>query len=68
MSDVVSIWSEERLSPGKEEEAEKTGHRTIFEQDYDRILFSTAVRRLSDKTQVFPLDTNDAVRTRLLVC
>lgn len=64
MADTVSIWSGERLSPGKAE-TEKTGHRTIFEQDYDRILFSSAVRRLSDKTQVFPLDSNDAVRTRL---
>lgn len=39
--------------------------RTEIERDYDRILFSTPVRRLSDKTQVFPLDKNDSVRTRL---
>jgi dGTPase len=63
-----SLWSEARLSPGKtvsEEGQGKAGHRSIHEQDYDRILFSTAVRRLSDKTQVFPLDKNDGVRTRL---
>jgi dGTPase len=41
------------------------GHRSQFQQDHDRILFSTPVRRLSDKTQVFPLDNNDGVRTRL---
>jgi dGTPase len=40
-------------------------HRTEIERDYDRILFSTPVRRLADKTQVFPLDKNDSVRTRL---
>lgn len=45
-----------------------SGHeelRTEIERDYDRILFSTPVRRLADKTQVFPLDRNDSVRTRL---
>jgi dGTPase len=39
--------------------------RTEFERDYDRILFSTPVRRLADKTQVFPLERIDSVRTRL---
>ncbi len=41
------------------------GARTEIERDYDRILFSTPVRRLSDKTQVFPLEKHDSVRTRL---
>lgn len=39
--------------------------RSVFQQDYDRLLFSTPVRRLSDKTQVWPMDENDGVRTRL---
>lgn len=39
--------------------------RTEIERDFDRILFSTPVRRLADKTQVFPLDRNDSVRNRL---
>lgn len=39
--------------------------RTEIERDHDRILFSTPVRRLADKTQVFPLEKNDSVRTRL---
>ncbi|MEQ7762360.1 dGTP triphosphohydrolase [Xanthomonas hortorum] len=39
--------------------------RTPIERDHDRILFSTPVRRLADKTQVFPLDKNDSVRDRL---
>ncbi|MCZ4290804.1 dGTP triphosphohydrolase [Hoeflea alexandrii] len=41
------------------------GDRTELERDYDRVLFSTPVRRLADKTQVFPLEKNDSVRTRL---
>ena len=41
------------------------GTRTEIERDYDRILFSAPIRRLADKTQVFPLDKNDSVRNRL---
>ncbi len=39
--------------------------RDEFQRDYDRCLFSTAFRRLQDKAQVFPLELNDSVRTRL---
>lgn len=78
MSDAVpSLWSScrrPRLSEGKEASFESTGDcdegdlpswRSVFQQDYDRLLFSTPVRRLSDKTQVWPMDDNDGVRTRL---
>lgn len=46
-------------------EADKDAVRTEFERDYDRILFSAPVRRLGDKTQVFPLEPLDSIRTRL---
>lgn len=39
--------------------------RTETERDFDRILFATPTRRLGDKTQVFPLEKNESVRTRL---
>ncbi|MCC8147823.1 dGTP triphosphohydrolase [Akkermansia sp.] len=39
--------------------------RNEYDKDYGRILFSSAFRRLQDKTQVFPLGRNDYVRTRL---
>ena len=39
--------------------------RTEFEKDYHRIIGSASFRRLQDKTQVFPLDKSDYVRTRL---
>ena len=39
--------------------------RSPFQRDSDRIIFSSAFRRLQDKTQVFPLAENDYVRTRL---
>lgn len=38
---------------------------SIFEKDYKAIISSAAFRRLQDKTQVFPLDKSDFVRTRL---
>ncbi len=40
-------------------------HRTPFQSDFDRLAFSAPVKRLQDKAQVFPLEPNDAVRTRL---
>jgi dGTPase len=39
--------------------------RSEFEKDYHRIIESAAFRRLQDKTQVFPLDRSDFIRTRL---
>jgi dGTPase len=49
-----------RLSPPPAEAG-----RSDFERDWDRILFSTAFRRLHDKTQVFPLPDDDVVHSRL---
>ena len=49
-----------RLHP----EAPATG-RSEFQRDRDRILHSTAFRRLKDKTQVFLFDEGDHYRTRL---
>lgn len=39
--------------------------RTDHERDGDRILFAAPTRRLGDKTQVFPLEKLESVRTRL---
>lgn len=39
--------------------------RTDFERDFDRVVFSSAFRRLQDKTQVIPLPKSDFVHTRL---
>lgn len=36
-----------------------------FNSDYRRVIKSDSFRRLQDKTQVFPLERNDFVRTRL---
>ncbi|MDD3118247.1 MAG: deoxyguanosinetriphosphate triphosphohydrolase, partial [Victivallales bacterium] len=67
MSAGIMAWKR-LLSPrrlGKAAGGELVGGRSPFQQDYDRIIFSSAFRRLQDKTQVFPLAESDYVRTRL---
>lgn len=39
--------------------------RNPFENDYGRLISSAPIRRLQDKTQVFPLEQSDYTRTRL---
>lgn len=39
--------------------------RNDFESDFGRIIFSPALRRMHDKTQVFPLTTDDNIHSRL---
>ena len=56
--------SREQASKGNQH-VKAVEHRTELERDHDRILFSTPVRRMQDKTQVFPLEAHDSVRTRL---
>lgn len=56
------LLSPQRL--GKQKNIEEQS-RTAYQRDFDRIIFSSAFRRLQDKTQVFPLAQNDNVRTRL---
>jgi dGTPase len=54
------------LNPDRRRRSTITGdHRAEFERDFDRAVFSTPVKRLQDKAQVFPLEPHDAVRTRL---
>ena len=60
--DWEKLLSFKRL--GKSVGAEDPHHPT-FQRDFDRIIFSSAFRRLQDKTQVFPLAESDYVRTRL---
>ena len=57
-------WGREAGAPA-ETDSGGDEFRSPFERDYGRILYSSAFRRLQDKTQVFPLGRNDYVRTRL---
>lgn len=58
------ITSEERI-PKKAGNQNYQKYRSEIESDYVRIIRSASFRRLQDKTQVFPLDQSDFVRTRL---
>ena len=40
-------------------------YRSAFQRDFDRIIFSSAFRRMQDKTQVFPVPDSDFVHNRL---
>ena len=57
------LLSRKRL--GSKEQPSDTASRTDYQRDFDRIVFSSAFRRMQDKTQIFPLSKIDYVRTRL---
>lgn len=52
-------------SKGREHPETEPEYRTTFQRDRDRILHTTAFRRLEYKTQVFINDEGDYYRTRL---
>jgi dGTPase len=53
--DLIAKLSSKNLNP----------KYNIFISDYDRIVSSSGIRRMQDKTQVYPLEKYDFVRTRL---
>jgi len=55
--------SPERLRISTREK--KQDARNEFESDFGRVIFSPAMRRMHDKTQVFPLTTDDNIHSRL---
>ena len=50
---------------GHKHEVGNPDMRNEFDSDFGRVIFSTAARRMHDKTQVFPLTSGDYVHTRL---
>ena len=62
----TSLLSTDRLGEESPEPRDWANYPiNTFEKDYNKIVSSAAFRRLQDKTQVFPLDKSDFVRTRL---
>jgi dGTPase len=59
--DFASIYSSKRVGSDKV----PSGLRSGFQRDYDRLIFSSAFRRLQNKTQVFPLPDMAFVHNRL---
>jgi dGTPase len=56
-----TIFSEKRVGSDKV----SAGPRSGFQRDFDRLIFSSAFRRLQNKTQVFPLPGTAFVHNRL---
>ena len=57
--------SSRRIGSSKPAVSSAQVSRSEFHKDYDRIIFSSAFRRLSDKTQVVPFPKSDYTRQRL---
>ena len=53
------------MSRGRPLPEEESAHRSAFQRDRDRIIHSSAFRRLKHKTQVFVEHEGDYYRTRL---
>jgi dGTPase len=56
-----SLFTEKRVGSDKI----PSGPRSGFQRDFDRLIFSSAFRRLQNKTQVFPLPGTAFVHNRL---
>ncbi len=68
--DYQNEWTA-ALSPhrlGQNENCGMDPTRSPFQRDFDRLVFSGALRRMQDKTQVFPLEKREQVHTRLTHC
>jgi dGTPase len=61
----ASYASDPALSRGRLHPEPESRSRSAFRRDCDRIIHSTAFRRLKHKTQVFVFDEGDHYRTRL---
>lgn len=61
--DLNKLYSDKRI--GKNSPTNTDEIRTGFQRDFDRIIFSSAFRRLQNKTQVFPLPGSVFVHNRL---
>src|SRR5690242_10209857 len=74
MAETVPGYEEARLAPyamragrsrGRQHPEAEHPFRTLYQRDRDRVIHSTAFRRLMYKTQVLLTQTNDQHRTRL---
>lgn len=65
MMNWEQLLSKERLGINGDDGKNQNDGRSEFQRDFDRVVFSSAFRRLQDKTQVFPMPESDFVHNRL---
>jgi dGTPase len=65
MLDWKKLYSPKRLGTEEKVEQDPDSIRNPYQRDYDRLIFSSAFRRLQNKTQVFPLPGSIFVHNRL---
>jgi dGTPase len=61
MLEFKNLFSDKRTGKDKNYQ----GKRSEYQRDFDRLIFSSAFRRLQNKTQVFPLPGSTFVHNRL---
>lgn len=62
---LASYAQKSKLTKGRSYKEEEHPYRSCYQRDKDRIIYSTAFRRLEYKTQVFVNHEGDYYRTRL---
>ena len=65
VSGAAAYASDPARSRGRKVQEEESAFRSCFQRDRDRIIHSSAFRRLKHKTQVFVEHEGDSFRTRL---
>ncbi len=60
-----TLYTDRRTGEREDKDRKYDPVRNPFQRDYDRIIFSSAFRRLQNKTQVFPLPGSVFVHNRL---
>ncbi|WP_295841223.1 dGTP triphosphohydrolase [uncultured Apibacter sp.] len=63
--DINRLFSDKRTGIQYHSSDRKLDARSEYQRDFDRVIFSTAFRRLQNKTQVFPLPGSVFVHNRL---
>ena len=66
--DWTQLLSTQKLAPEEAEPKQFEDYPiNAFEKDFNKIVSSAVFRRLQDKTQVFPLDKSDFIRSMFQV-
>lgn len=66
MENLLAPYAQKsRMTKGRIYKEQEHGYRSCYQRDKDRIIYSTAFRRLEYKTQVFVNHEGDYYRTRL---